>query len=58
MSKLFVTKYEFNRFLEIVKKEMGILKSYSMSKKTAKKVHWCDNLEEMRYFEVIHGERG
>ena len=29
-----------------------------MSKKTAKKVHWCDNLEEIRYFEVIHGERG
>ena len=37
---------------------MCILKPYSLQKKPAKKVHWSENLEKVRYFECIVGERG
>ena len=37
---------------------MCILKSYSLQKKPAKKVHWSENLKKVRYFERIAGERG
>ena len=37
---------------------MCILKQYSLQKKAAKKVHWSENLEKVRYFKNIAGERG
>ena len=42
----------------MIKNKMCILKPYSLQKKTAKKVHWSENLEKVRYFEQIAGERG
>ena len=37
---------------------MGILKNVFKRDRTTKKVHWSENLEEIRYFKIIVGERG